>query len=51
VSLVAFVAAGATASYLVVPAALVSAILAYALVAHVWGVRIEDAMVTTRPSS
>jgi Na+/H+ antiporter NhaC len=41
VSLAAFVAAGATGSYLVVPAALLTAIVAYLVVARAWGVRIQ----------
>jgi Na+/H+ antiporter NhaC len=44
VSLVAFVAAGATASYLVVPAALVSAAAAFLAIANLRGVRIEEAI-------
>lgn len=43
VSLAAFVAAGFTESYLVTGVAMLAGVVAYLLVARIWGVRVDDA--------
>ncbi len=41
VSLAAFAVAGATESYLVTPAAVIAAVVAFTVAARVWGVRVD----------